>query len=527
MKKNILMKNLMVRFIFLFLILVASLVVKSQMPDAITIEPSNATAYDELTLTFDPAQACFQSGTLAGLPYIAMHSGISFINGQTWQHIVPFNCTGFNGQSTLLYPTGDGRYSITYTPADYYALAGQPVTEICAVFNNGTNWNQDGRDYAPIGYNCRDFFIPLTYQWPYTEFHFKANMNKMIAEGNFSPLTDSLFSYVDQPAVIRLFDSNSDGIYEGVYNINLVVGQNYICQFRINDSLYEEILRNVTVEEGTTYITGWWNDEPDPYISVTIADFEDGTNGAMFMHVMGCGEYDYEWLHSLSESFYIVDNPDPSELNPSMKVMKFIRRGLQWGAYPWGGFFAQCVPPLDITFMKYVHVKIWKPRISPVRFKLEAGYDGTFEIVSGNPQTLINEWEEVIFDYNLMNGFFPIIAFMPDYEDPLMLNGDIEIYFDDIIVNNIPYPIYVGSDESLKNKLDIYPNPVENFLFIIGGNTMQTVVIYDIAGKEVYRINQLAPGDNRINTGDLTPGLYFVTVKNDHDNQYCRKFVKH
>jgi len=25
---------------------------------------------------------------------------------------------------------------------------------------------------------------------------------------------------------------------------------------------------------------------------------------------------------------------------------------------------------------------------------------------------------------------------------------DIEIYFDDIIVNNIPYPIYVGSDES-------------------------------------------------------------------------------
>jgi len=46
-----------------------------------------------------------------------------------------------------------------------------------------------------------------------------------------------------------------------------------------------------------------WNDEPDPYISVTIADFEDGTNGAMFMHVMGCGEYDYEWLHSLRNHF--------------------------------------------------------------------------------------------------------------------------------------------------------------------------------------------------------------------------------
>jgi len=72
---------------------------------------------------------------------------------------------------------------------------------------------------------------------------FQGQHDKMIAEGNFSPLTDSLFSYVDQPAVIRLLIVIQMGYTKVCNNINLVVGQNYICQSRINDSLYEEILR--------------------------------------------------------------------------------------------------------------------------------------------------------------------------------------------------------------------------------------------------------------------------------------------
>jgi hypothetical protein len=131
------------------------------IPAAITIEPPLATAYDELTLIFDPAEACFINGSLAGLPSVAIHSGVTLITGETWQYLVEFNGTGVNGQATTLEPTGDGRYSLTYTPSEFYGLNGEVVTQICAIFNNGTNWEQDGYDYIPDTQDCMDFFIPI------------------------------------------------------------------------------------------------------------------------------------------------------------------------------------------------------------------------------------------------------------------------------------------------------------------------------------------------------------------------------
>jgi hypothetical protein len=157
MKKSLLFIALSV-FIILF---ISSVNAFSQMPAAISIEPENATVYDEITLTFDPVEACFQSGSLAGLPSIGMHSGVT-INGSTWQNVIAFNATGANGQSPILTANPDGTFSIIYTPYDFYGFAvGANVTQICAVFNNGTDWTQDGRDFQSGGTNCMDFFIPI------------------------------------------------------------------------------------------------------------------------------------------------------------------------------------------------------------------------------------------------------------------------------------------------------------------------------------------------------------------------------
>ena len=95
--------------------------VHAQQLAGITIEPENATAYDEITLTFDPSAACFENGSLVGLPYIAMHSGVT-INGAQWQNVIEFNSTGANGQSPVLTLNADDTYSITFTPFDFYAF---------------------------------------------------------------------------------------------------------------------------------------------------------------------------------------------------------------------------------------------------------------------------------------------------------------------------------------------------------------------------------------------------------------------
>ena len=133
----------------------------SQMPAAITIEPENATVFDEITLTVDINQACWEAGSLSGAPYIAMHSGVT-LNGNAWQYVINFDGIGANGQTPILSSNGDDTYSITFIPYEFYGFpAGGTVTQICGVFNNGNNWNQDARDFDAGGVDCMDFFIPI------------------------------------------------------------------------------------------------------------------------------------------------------------------------------------------------------------------------------------------------------------------------------------------------------------------------------------------------------------------------------
>lgn len=136
-------------------------------------------------------------------------------------------------------------------------------------------------------------------------------------------------------------------------------------------------------------------------------------------------------------SMSVVANPDPSGINTSATVIKFVR---DKDGVPYGGFWSSLTTPVDITTNKYVHVKVWKPRISPIKFKLEGGAAGYLEIASMIPQATIGAWEDIVFDFTSKTGTYPILAFMPDFEEPLTLTADIIIYFDDIIVNNDPLP---------------------------------------------------------------------------------------
>jgi hypothetical protein len=109
----------------------------AQMPACVSISPPDATAWDELTLTFDPSLSCFQSQSLEGFPVVYMHSGVGYPDGSIWQHVVAYNETGANGQSPILIPNGDGTYSITYTPSDFYGLPpGTVVSQLCMGVNS-------------------------------------------------------------------------------------------------------------------------------------------------------------------------------------------------------------------------------------------------------------------------------------------------------------------------------------------------------------------------------------------------------
>jgi hypothetical protein len=151
-------------------------------------------------------------------------------------------------------------------------------------------------------------------------------------------------------------------------------------------------------------------------------------------------DYEHITLNPLDQSTMTrIVNPDMSGINTSHKVIEMNRA---FDGVPWAGFWSQLPMPYDITDNKYVHVKVWKPRISPLKFKIEK--DGeNHEIFSMNEQTMTNAWEDIVFDFSEWTGEWTIIAFLPDFEDPLTLTENITIYFDDIILNNDPNPIII------------------------------------------------------------------------------------
>ncbi len=265
--------------------------------------------------------------------------------------------------------------------------------------------------------------------------------------------------------------------------------------------------------------------DPNPIVNETvIVDFEDDTAGPLTLHVMGCGAWADDTQHPVSETFMVVDNPDQSGINTSGKVMKFVRRGTTNGGMPWGGFWANVNPNIDVTDYKYVHVKVWKARVSPIKFKLEGGPSGTLETPSMYAQSTTGEWEDIVFDFTTLSGAYPVIAFMPDFEDPLTMAEDMEIYFDDIIISSDPNPMTVGVPEVKELGFNIYPNPCTNF-FEIENDNFTSLNVYSITGQQVLSVQQLTKGNVTVDVADLTTGLYIVSLRTNDNRIVSKKLV--
>lgn len=134
-------------------------------------------------------------------------------------------------------------------------------------------------------------------------------------------------------------------------------------------------------------------------------------------------------------SVTVIPNPDKTGVNLSSSVLRFVRSN---NGFSYCGFFS--ATPIDLTTNKYVHVKVWKNRISPVKFKVEGGTGGNLEVASKYPQTKVKAWEDMVFDFSSKTGTQTTIVLMPDFTDPVVITANDTMYIDDIIVNNISTP---------------------------------------------------------------------------------------
>ena len=92
-----------------------------------------------------------------------------------------------------------------------------------------------------------------------------------------------------------------------------------------------------------------------------------------------------------------------------------------------------------------------------------------------------------------------------------------------VCIDNIVYnsPSNISKNKSLN--ISIYPNPA-NDIINISNITNSEITISCISGKVIYsktNCNKI----EKINLSDLTPGIYFVTIKN-RDGIFTKKFIK-
>ncbi len=108
----------------------------------------------------------------------------------------------------------------------------------------------------------------------------------------------------------------------------------------------------------------------------------------------------YDFVNFDGGNASVISNPQVNGINTSGKVVKLIKNGGQ----PWGGAFLSLDNPIDFSSKKTFKMKVFTPKVgTKVLLKVENLTDGSVSFEQELSSTKANAWEELIFDYSLIN----------------------------------------------------------------------------------------------------------------------------
>lgn len=96
-----------------------------------------------------------------------------------------------------------------------------------------------------------------------------------------------------------------------------------------------------------------------------------------------------------------------------------------------------------------------------------------------------------------------------------------ELYLDDL---GFIYNSTAGIQEQTA-QIRLFPNPVNTQLSIESDQPIQQLVVKDLQGKQILELNANT-GYYRLETGDLTPGVYFCEISFSNGSSQRLKFIK-
>jgi hypothetical protein len=129
----------------------------------------------------------------------------------------------------------------------------------------------------------------------------------------------------------------------------------------------------------------------------------------------------------------VVANPHISGINTSAKVAKMVKSAGQ----TWGGSYIVLSAPIDFSEKKLFKMKVFSPRVgAKVLLKAENMDNGSIALEKVTLTTVANEWEELSFDFSLIDVTKSYQKLVFIFDNGTMGDGsaNFTFFFDDIVL---------------------------------------------------------------------------------------------
>jgi hypothetical protein len=243
---------------------------------------------------------------------------------------------------------------------------------------------------------------------------------------------------------------------------------------------------------------------PASLFAQPVIDFETvGNNWAWNIFSQGTGG-----------SFDIVANPNPGGLNTSDSCAMLV---IGADGDPWAGVYCTDFPDMTIDASNcIVKILVYKDVTSRFNLKLEPPNVDNFD-----SNTVINQWEELTFDYSSYIGTTGItLTLIPDMEQGSRTHASVN-YMDYIrFTPQISGVVDLGGSNPVNFELaQNYPNPFNPTTTINIGLPVRADVsldVYNIVGEKVLRLysGELEAGNYNyiFDASKLTSGIYIYVL---------------
>lgn len=255
-----------------------------------------------------------------------------------------------------------------------------------------------------------------------------------------------------------------------------------------------------------------------------IADYETAATSINDFRYFANGS-----LEAQGYQFEVVDNPNPTGINESGRVGKFIKAG---DGASFAGMFSPLGAPIDFKGdEKIVKAKVHMDHIGNFAVKLEGSTavppQPPIEIPVEN--TVVNDWEELTFNFSAAADNAQYSTLTVFFDLGIDATGeDVTSYFDDLVIGegNCGGSVSVFNPVALE-KFNISPNPVDSELRIEHFDGISRIDVVNMYGQKVASMVPFGEGAISLDVTRFTSGVYFLAGFDQTGKQtVITKFVK-